>query len=579
MEYRINEKINHKDGESYLETILRARGIENYNDYLNASAKDLLDPLLLKNMDIGAEAFIRHIKNNSKIFLIVDCDNDGVTSAAEIYLFAKKINPEVQIDWMMHDGKQHGIELDKIPEDIDFLIIPDASSNQKNEHIILTEKGVSDILVLDHHLAEEDQLDSPAIIINNQVCDYPNKELSGAGVVFKFIEYCCNKLGLPKAETLSFLDLAAVGMIGDMVSLKNLETRYIVSEGLSHLNNPGIQAFVRKQAFSIGRTEYLTPTDVSFYITPLINAVIRVGTMDEKETLFRAFINGNDKEQSTKRGAKPGDLEVIGDKAARLAANCKSRQTKAREKSLNLIDMKIQKEELNDNKVLIIALNDYESDQVNPNLTGLIAMEVLAKYKKPTLLMREADDGVFKGSGRSDDCSKMSHFKNYLSNTGLVEYAEGHEAAFGCGVKAKNLERLNDMINSEFEGINLSDTSYLVDFVFDKPNDDIAEIAEIIEKYNYVWGRGIEEPLVAVQGIVNTSKLFVMGADKSSAKISINGLDCVKFKDLDFIQEMQKYSLARVDFIGRLKLNYYNGTVTPQLFIDDYEIKQTTIAF
>lgn len=72
MEYRINKKINHKDGESYLETILRARGIENYNDYLNASVKDLLDPLLLKNMDIGAEAFIRHIKNNSKIFLIVD---------------------------------------------------------------------------------------------------------------------------------------------------------------------------------------------------------------------------------------------------------------------------------------------------------------------------------------------------------------------------------------------------------------------------------------------------------------------------------------------------------------------------
>lgn len=93
------------------------------------------------------------------------CDNDGVTSAAELYLFAKEINPEINIQWMMHEGKQHGIELDKIPQDIDLLLVPDAGSNQIEEHKILTSQGI-DVLVLDHHIAENTE-NSPAIIINN----------------------------------------------------------------------------------------------------------------------------------------------------------------------------------------------------------------------------------------------------------------------------------------------------------------------------------------------------------------------------------------------------------------------------
>lgn len=570
MKYELNKKIQHKEGESFIETILRARGIEDCKAYLHTTEDSLYSPLLLDNIEVGAERFLYHVTVGSKIFLIVDCDNDGVTSAAEIYLFAKKINPQVEIKWMMHEGKQHGIELERVPEDTEFVIVPDAGSNQEKEHKELTARGI-EVLVLDHHLVDSPVENSPAIIINNQTCDYPNKDLSGAGVVLKFIDYCSQITGI--SSIYDFMDLAAVGIVGDMMNLKNPETRYIVNYGLSHLNNPGIKAFVNKQAFSIGGTDSLTPIDVSFYITPLINAVIRVGTMEEKELLFRAFIDGLAIEASSKRGAKPGDMEVVGDKAARIATNCKNRQAKAKEKSVDLIDMKIQKEELNDNKTLIIALDEWESKQVNPNLTGLIAMEILAKYKKPTLIIREGDDNIFKGSGRSDDCSLMANFKDYLSDSGLVEYAQGHEAAFGCGIKAANLDNLNRKINNEFEGVDLGTTSYLVDFVFDMPNNQADDIALDIFKYNFLWGRGVEEPLVAVTGIVDTTKLFVMGADKKSSKINVNGIDCVKFKDGDFIAKMQEHKFAHVVFIGKLKINNYNGNITTQLFIDDYEIK------
>jgi hypothetical protein len=36
----------------------------------------------------------------------------------------------------------------------------------------------------------------------------------------------------------------------------------------------------------------MNSVSIAFYVTPLINALIRVGTMQEKENLFLAFIDG-----------------------------------------------------------------------------------------------------------------------------------------------------------------------------------------------------------------------------------------------------------------------------------------------
>jgi len=87
------------------------------------------------------------------------------------------------IFYQIHDGKQHGIILDKIPDDISLVVIPDAGSNDYEQHHILKEKGI-DVLIIDHH--EADRISEDAIIINNQTCDYPTKSLSGVGMVYKF---------------------------------------------------------------------------------------------------------------------------------------------------------------------------------------------------------------------------------------------------------------------------------------------------------------------------------------------------------------------------------------------------------
>jgi single-stranded-DNA-specific exonuclease len=68
----------------------------------------------------------------------------------------------------------------------------------------------------------------------------------------------------------------------------------------------------------------VTPMSVAFYIVPMMNAMIRVGTMEEKQRLFRALIDGHEKIPCNKRGAK-GTLEEAAVESLRECTNARSR--------------------------------------------------------------------------------------------------------------------------------------------------------------------------------------------------------------------------------------------------------------
>lgn len=153
------------------------------------------------NIDKGAKMLLNHVLNQSKIFIQVDCDCDGYTSAAVLINYLYKLFPNLvlnNISYGIHDDKTHGVEIQKVPEDCKLVIIPDAGSNQIEEHKILFDKGI-DVLVLDHH--QSSAVSPYACIINNQLCDYPTKSLSGAGIVYKFCCYLDKILGVNFADT------------------------------------------------------------------------------------------------------------------------------------------------------------------------------------------------------------------------------------------------------------------------------------------------------------------------------------------------------------------------------------------
>jgi len=192
------------------------------------------------------------------------------------------------------------------------------------------------------------------------------------------------------------------------------------------------RAILEKQSYSITGTmnasweeivEKTNPISVAFYVVPLVNAVIRVGTMEEKELLFKAFLDGDKMVPCNKRGAK-GTLERACVEATRIATNARAHQNKFLDAAVEKLEARIFKYDLLENKILCVVLDD--TDTFPSELNGLLAMRLSAKYHHPTMVVRENDEGYLRGSMRGLSNNKFSNFKDYLQSTGLFEYVMGH---------------------------------------------------------------------------------------------------------------------------------------------------------
>lgn len=590
MEYQlIQPTIPLKYELSGIERVLTNRGIKlnEIEHYLNTTDNDILNPLLIANMEKGAQMLIHHVANNSKILIQVDSDCDGYTSAATLINYLNCIAPyytQHYVSYRLHDGKEHGIIPDTIPDDIKMVIAPDSSSNDYDEHELLHKRGI-DVLVIDHHEAES--VSKHACIINNQLCDYPNKTLSGVGMVYKFCSYLDSLLNTSYAN--NFLDLTALGLIADMMDLRDFETRHLITLGLKQIRNPYFYEMVRKNEFSL--RDGITPIGVAFYIAPYINATVRMGDCEEKLTLFESMLDFKGYEQipSTKRGSK-GQLESRAEQACRNCVNIKNRQTKARDNMLEVIEDIIKEKDLLQNKLLVIQLEDINIDK---NLTGLIANQLMAKYQRPVLLLNKVitqkifldennkpttiEEITWEGSGRGYDKSKFDNLKKFLNDSNLVEYAEGHANALGTGIQDYQFNNFINYSNEQLANFDFM-PCYKVDFIFNGSNfngNDIIEIAEL----KSIWGQGIDEPYVAIENIkVYSENITLMSADRNpTLKITLsNGTSLIKFKsskeEYDSLSSGQGY--LNITIIGRCERNMWNGRVSPQIIIEDYEITE-----
>lgn len=566
-----------------VEQVFANRGMftSDINHYLHTSRADILDPSYLDNIDAGAKMFIKHLAAGDKIFVQVDSDVDGYTSAAALINYANMIAPghaQRNISYDIHDGKEHGIILDKIPKGTKLVVVPDAGSNNYEEHYILREEGV-DVLVIDHH--EADKISSDACVINNQLSRYyPNKSLSGVGVVYKFCQYIDKFLGKNYADEL--LDLVAIGMVADMMDLRDFETRELISLGTAKLRNPFIVNFVEAQSYSLKGT--VTPFGISFYIAPYINATIRVGTFDEKLLLFEAMLDFRAYEQipSTKRGCK-GQLEARVDQACRNCKNIKNRQTKSRDASIELIENLIETNNLLEHPILIIQLDN----PVEENLTGLIANQIGGKYMRPVLLLNrhieidektgEVTKFAWRGSGRNATYSKLTNLREFIANSGLVEYAQGHASAFGVSVLDENLDRFKAYLDEKLKDFDFS-SCYRVDFIWianevEKYKNDIMDLG----KLGAYWGQGLPEPYVAIENIpVRGANLTLMSPDKKpTLKITLPGnLSLIKFgsSQEEYDSLFTDTGCTFINVVGTCNLNEWQGNFSPQIIIEDYEI-------
>ena len=570
MKYKLIAKPN--KNYSPMQQILVNRGIDvkDIEHYLKTSDADILNPDLLDNMVEGVKRLVSAIKNQEKMFLIVDCDADGFTASAALVNYIYKVFPSAMdlLSIQLHEGKEHGIEEKWLEEivanEYKLVICPDASSNDYEQHKFLKDNGI-DVLVLDHHDAEE--VSENAIIINNQLSDYPNKTLSGVGVVYKFCSKIDELMKIKEADTI--LDLVSLGMIADMMDMRNFETKHLIQKGLTRIENPFFKALVERQAYSIGET--VTPIGVAFYIAPLINATIRVGTQNEKEVMFKAMLNhcAYDMIPSTKRGEK-GKTEAIVTQAVRNATNVRNRQKKARDNGFEYVEQIIAANNLDKNKIIVVQV----SEDLDKNLTGLIANQLMAKYQKPVLLVRETDEGLLQGSARGYDKSELKDLKSFLLESGFMEYAEGHAAAMGVGIYKDKVNALVDYSNTVLANYDFS-ACYDVDYEY-MSNDFKAQDIIDIGSMKSLWGKGVDEAMVVIKGIkITSNNITLMSANKNpTIKITLqNGTSLIKFgaSQAEF-ESLKSSGYTEIDVIGTCAINEWQGMITPQILIKDYEV-------
>ena len=581
-----------KDEYTVVERVFAARGMapEDVEHYLHTTIDDILDPATIERIDEGVKMLISHIAQEDKIFIQVDSDCDGYTSAALLINYINTLFPgfaQNNIIYRLHEGKQHGLILDTIPDDVGLVIAPDSSSNDYEVHQQLYEKGV-EVLVIDHHEAEK--VSDYACVVNNQLCDYPTKSLSGVGMVYKFCSYIDQIMGESIAD--EFLDLVALGLIGDMMDLRDFETKELIERGLNgRIRNPFFRQMNKVQNYSITKAGGLNPFSIGFYIAPAINAMNRFGSASEKMLLFESMLEFKAYEMipSTKRGCK-GQYETRVEQACRTATNVKKHQDKEVDNSCELIESVIRANGLLNNKLLIITLDKNHS--IDRNLTGLIANKFTAKYQRPTLLLIEtpAEDLdnneiiLWSGSGRGYVTTDFDDLRGFCRDSGLCALAEGHANA--CGIIIEDA-KLADFI--EYSNAKLADCEFtpctIVDFIwhgYDFTGNDVLDIAGL----DALWGQGLPQPNIALENLhISPSSINLMSRDKKpTLKIMLpNGVSIIKFgssiEEYEQLMQTPETGSIVMNIIGKCAINEWNGSITPQIIATDMEIVGQTLYY
>lgn len=545
-------------------------------------------------IDKALNVLLQHLKLaesglKQKFQIIVDSDLDGICSAAIFKKFADEFWGDIETTYSIHTGKQHGLSKDiKIGKDTTLVIIPDSGVNDVIQCKALRERGV-DVICLDHHIIEQEN--PYASIVSCMDGVYPNQNLCGTAVTWLFLSCLCTKERMDDIVD-NERDLVAIATISDIMLVTNEDNMYFIQNGLSNIHSEALKAFLNSQEIPLND---VTIEHIKFKVAPLISAMIRMGSMEEKTLLFRAFIDDYEEFDYEKRGSLSVETENIYDRVVRLCKNAKSRQDRAKQKLLDSCQV---------HEYEHILLVEYQDNKPS-TLTGLVANELANQYCKPCFVYRtnvERDkngEAWFSGSVRNYDGSPIESIKDLLSCVFQKDGDfMGHDNACGgsvlsptsnddAGFFADLIEgyiHKNIIYTNDFQNAAIGEKIYDVDFEIDADNVDAGFVSRMTF-FDHYSGYGFAPVTVLIHGIeVDPENFKTMGKNSLSWKISGDGVDYVKFKipendvllkeidEIDFGFTTDK--VVCIDAICTFGINVYKGVAYAQAVVKDYEIRE-----
>lgn len=578
MKYKLYKES--KSSNDVTEAVLTNRGIpkEDVGTWINAGWPQINHWSKLGNMVVAVNEVFKAVKTDKRMIVIADSDMDGYSSAAIFINYLYTLYPEYvknSLDYILHSDKQHGLfDLMDTLVNYDIVISPDGGSNDIEECKKLYHLRIP-VIVLDHHEVEQDN--PYCILVNSQLNNYPNNQLCGAGVTWQFCR-AFDEIYAEEPHANDFVDICAFGLCSDMMLITSMETRAIINIGFKDVHNPFLYAMAQKNSFIMDKRGGNTYMGIAFGITPMGNAVIRSGTEEEKELIFKAFLSqyAFNTVLSSKRGHK-GEQIPLYEKAVQIANSVKRRQTKLQDDAMSLLDKRIEEENLLDNSVIVLLCNPGE---VEKNIAGLLANKYQAKYQRPCLVLTKSktkDDNeyFYRGSMRNYSMSEIEDFKKLCEESNCCEWVRGHANAAGCSISENNIPEFIEYMNNIYSDIS-NEPVYWVDYIWNKDgnNNTILEIAAMKD----YWGQGCSESMIAIEDIsTSENNVQLMGLEKGHPTIKITLPSKIAVMIFGASQELYDKLIepnAHITVVGTANANEWNGNVTAQIMTEDYEIYQ-----
>lgn len=424
---KMHQTMSHTQGQGdVLHRILWERGIrseEEVKRFLSPTVKDLHDPMLLKGMGKALSVVDAAVRAEKIICVYGDYDVDGMVSTSLMIRFFQDQGIRIRHYIPSRHEEGYGLNCKAIEElatsGVGLLMTVDCGITSVEEVALAKSYGL-DVIITDHHQCPEKLPAADAIINPHQPgCAYPNKNLCGAGVAFKWIQAFASFKGIP-LDYNRYLPFAALATVADVVKLTG-ENRVMVKLGLPMMEEselPGFDALLKECGIQRGE---LNSGHLGFQLAPRLNAV---GRLENAELAIRLLVTDTKTEAVT---------------AAETLSGLNEERKNLEKEILDEAVLQVEnREELP--HFLVVSGQGW-----NEGVIGIVASRLVERYYRPTIVLAIGEDGIAKGSARS--ISGLNMYEALCDHRETLLRFGGHAQAAGMSLDSNRIEELDLALN------------------------------------------------------------------------------------------------------------------------------------
>lgn len=538
--------------------LLLQRGITNFEQakaFFRPQLTDLYDPFLMNDMDKAVDRLNQALRDKrQKILVYGDYDVDGITAVSLVYKFLT--TNYANVDFYIPDRYTEGYGISikgidyAVENNFSLVIALDCGIKAIEKVAYAKEKGV-DFIICDHHTPENgNKLPDAVAVLDPKRLDstYPDSNLSGCGVGFKFMHAFAISNGIEFKSLMPLLDLLAVSIASDIVPVSG-ENRILAYYGLKQLNsNPSLGMKSIIEVCGLTGKE-VTMSDIVFKIGPRLNASGRLQTAGEAVELL-----------ISKDLAKAREKSNCIDQCNKERKDLDKSTTDAAIKELDNI------EDVENNASIVIYNPEW-----NKGVIGIVASRLTEKYYKPTIVLTRSN-GFATGSGRS--VQGFDVYRAIESCRDLLENFGGHTYAVGLTMREENVAEFQRRFE-KYVAENITheqcqpqiDIDAYIDFKEITP-----KFFRLLKEFN-PFGPENMKPIFATRRTFDYGTSRVVGREQEHLKLELidSKSECIMngiaFGQSDFNDHIK--ALNPVDVCYTIEENTFNGNTSIQLMIKD----------